>query len=378
MTKGLKTRRAPPFDEAAQQMLMDAFLEGIIVIDPDGTVERFNKAAEEMFGYSREEMIGKNVGVLMPSPDRDHHHDYISRYLKTGVAKIIGLGREVHAQRKDGSYFPAHLAIGEVGWHGQIRFVAMMRDLTDKKLEEERTLRLHTDMLAASRLTTMGEMAAAMAHEINQPLAAIANYAAASIRLIDDGSDDPEEITSALRKIDQQAHRAGEIIKHLRSFVRPELVERSTTTIEKIIEEIGPLADLDARANNIALKFDIPKDLPELEADQLQIQQVLLNLLRNSIDAMADARPQDRLLAVTAYALSADYVRLEVIDRGHGIPDEVGKNLFTPFFSTKQSGMGMGLSICQSIINSHRGTLSFENNPDIGATFSITLPVKGT
>jgi two-component system sensor kinase FixL len=376
LTKTTETRPVPVFDEAAQRALMDVFLEGIIVIDIDGNVEQFNEAAEKMFGFTRDEMIGENIARIMPSPDRNRHQDYIGRYLKTGVAKIIGVGREVHGQRKDGSYFPIHLAIGEVGWHGKISFVATLRDLTDNKLAEERTLRLHTDMLTASRLTTMGEMAAAMAHEINQPLAAIANYAAAGMRLLGNAESAPDDISKALKSIDEQAHRAGEIIKRLRNFVQPELATRETTNLRKIFHEIKPLAELDARANNIALKFDIPKDLPEIDADQLQIQQVILNLLRNSVDAMTDARPEDRLLMATVYPLSADHIRVDVIDRGHGIPEEIGRKLFNPFFTTKDAGMGMGLAICGSIINAHHGTLSFENNPDVGATFSITLPVK--
>jgi two-component system sensor kinase FixL len=378
LTEKAENRPVPVFDEAARQALINVFLEGIIVIDANGRVEQFNEAAEKMFGFTKEEMIGEDVAIIMPSPDRNRHQDYIRRYLKTGVGKIIGLGREVHGQRKDGSYFPVHLSIGEVGWQGKVRFVATLRDLTDKKVAEEQTLRLHTNMLAASRLTTMGEMAAAMAHEINQPLAAIANYAAAGLRLLKNENGDPEDVRAALKGIDEQAHRAGDIIRHLRSFVRPELATRETTSLIHIVGEIRPLAELDARANNIALRFDFPDDLPEVDADQLQIQQVILNLLRNAIDAMADARPEDRLLTVTGYRLSDDHIRLDVIDRGHGIPMEVGPNLFTPFYTTKSSGMGMGLSVCQSIVNSHRGTLSFENNPDLGATFSITLPVKGS
>ncbi len=355
---------------------MDAFLEGIVVIDTDGIVERFNTAAEKMFGYSREEMIGSDVGVLMPASENEQHNNYIQRYLSTGIGKIIGKGREVQARRKDGSFFPVHLAIGEVGWGGSIRFVAMLRDLTDHKRAEDRTLRLHTDMINASRLATMGEMAAAMAHEINQPLAAIANYASAGKRLLKGGEGDIDAVNSALQDISTQAHRAGEIIRRLRSFVRPELVNRETESLSTIVEGIRPLAELDARANNIALEIDVPKDLPDIEADQLQIQQVILNLLRNGIDSMNDVNPEDRQLTLTAGIVPDGNICINVTDRGTGISEAVGANLFNPFFTTKQSGMGMGLAICQTIVNSHGGTLSYANNLDSGATFSITLPQK--
>jgi two-component system sensor kinase FixL len=371
-------RPVPEFDAPAQQALMDAFLEGIVVIDTEGIIERFNLAAEVMFGYSRDEMIGQDVGVLMPSPDQEEHDNYIQRYLSTGVARIIGKGREVQARRKDGSNIPVHLAIGEVGWGGSIRFVAMMRDLTDHKRAEDRTLRLHTDMINASRLATMGEMAAAMAHEINQPLAAIANYASAGKRMLKGGEGDIEIVISALDGISTQAHRAGEIIRRLRSFVRPEMVQRETASLSTIVHGIIPLAELDARANNIALEIDVREDLPDIEADQVQIQQVILNLLRNGIDAMVDVNPEDRQLTLTASADADDNIRIDVIDRGNGISEEVGAKLFNPFYTTKQSGMGMGLAICQTIVKSHGGTLSCANNLDSGATFSVTLPTGVT
>jgi two-component system sensor kinase FixL len=371
-------RPVPEFDAAAQQVLMDAFLEGIVVIDTDGIVERFNTAAENMFGYSKDEMIGNNVDILMPGPDHEQHDNYIQRYLSTGIGKIIGKGREVKAQRKDGSFFPVHLAIGEVGWSGSIRFVAMLRDLTDHKRAEDRTLRLHTDMINASRLATMGEMAAAMAHEINQPLAAIVNYASAGKRMLKNDGSDVDSVISALDSIDTQAHRAGKIIRRLRNFVKPEIVSRETASLCTIVQEICPLAELDARANNIALEIDVPENLPDIEADQLQIQQVILNLLRNGIDSMSEVNPEDRQLVLTACKVPDGDIRVDVIDRGHGISEEVGCNLFNTFFTTKQSGMGMGLAICKTIVQSHGGTLSYSNNLSAGATFSVTLPAKET
>jgi two-component system sensor kinase FixL len=371
-------RPVPEFDAAAQQVLMDAFLEGIVVIDTDGVVERFNTAAENMFGYSKDEMIGNNVDILMPGPDHEQHDNYIQRYLSTGIGKIIGKGREVKAQRKDGSFFPVHLAIGEVGWSGSIRFVAMLRDLTDHKRAEDRTLRLHTDMINASRLATMGEMAAAMAHEINQPLAAIVNYASAGKRMLKNDGSDIDSVVSALDSIDTQAHRAGKIIRRLRNFVKPEIVSRETASLCTIVQEICPLAELDARANNIALEIDVPENLPDIEADQLQIQQVILNLLRNGIDSMSEVNPEDRQLVLTACKVPDGDIRVDVIDRGHGISEEVGCNLFNTFFTTKQSGMGMGLAICKTIVQSHGGTLSYSNNLSAGATFSVTLPAKET
>jgi two-component system sensor kinase FixL len=346
---------------------MDAFIEAIIVITGEGIIERFNRAAEDMFGYARDEAIGQNVNILMPGIDHQNHDGYIGNYLRTREAKIIGIGREVQAKHRDGETFPADLAVGEVGWKGSIRFVGMMRDLRDQKEGEERTLRLHNDMINTSRLATMGEMAAAMAHEINQPLAAIANYSSAAARFLEGGAS-----------INSQAHRAGEIIRRLRSFVRPKDLNRESANLKETIEEILPLAELDARANNIRLLIDVPADLPEIVADQVQVQQVILNLIRNGIDAMDEAKPEERRLEVIARVLDDDMVAISVVDHGSGISEAATKQLFDPFYTTKSSGMGMGLAICQTIVTAHGGELSCANNELAGATFTLTLPTKVT
>jgi len=355
---------------------MDGMVEAVVVTDVDGHIERFNKTAETMFGYTQTEALGQNIAMLMPPSDANNHANYVSRYMKTGKAQIIGIGRELEAQRKDGSRFPIHLSIGEFNYKGIIRFVGMMKDLTDDKKSEERRLRLHTNMITASRLTTMGEMAAAIAHEINQPLAAIANYASACERLLAMDSDNTADIQSALEQIKGQSHRAGDIIRRLRSFVKPDSVKLEPTDIKAVIDEIRPLAEVDANANNISLSFDVSAKLPEIIADQLQIQQVLLNLIRNGIDAMADTAPALRKLEIQGYIATPDTLQIDVTDNGHGITEEVGNNLFNPLYTTKSSGMGMGLAISHTITKSHGGTLKYSNNAGGGVTFSVTLPTK--
>lgn len=355
---------------------MDAFVEAIVVMDDSGQIERFNKAAEQMFGYTASEAIGRDISLLMPDPDHSNHANYVDRYLETREARIIGIGRELTARRRDGTLFPVHLAVGEVGWHGIVRFIGLIRDLTDDKLAEERRLRQHTDMIAASRLATMGEMAAAMAHEINQPLAAIANYASAAERLLAAGPEHVEDVRNALASIKTQSHRAGAIIRKLRIFVKPETASLEVKNLKDIIEEIRSLAELDARANSISIEIDVADKLPEVVADGLQIQQVILNLLRNGIDSMLDCDPADRRLELHGYISAPDEVRVDVIDQGHGIPQSVRDNLFNPFFTTKSGGMGMGLAISQTIVKSHGGVLDFEDNPGGGTTFFVTLPTK--
>ncbi len=353
-------------------------MEAMIIIDDSGHIEAFNTAAEGMFGYTKAEVTGENIQLLMPKPDRDKHDNYIKRYLTTRKARIIGIGREVQARRKDGSQFPAHVAIGEVRWKNKTRFVGVMRDLTDVKLAEEKSLRQHENMTNVSRLATLGEMAAAMAHELNQPLSAITNYAAAASRLLDLKKDNQKDIKSTLDKIDTQAHRAGEVIRQMREFTKFSDTARKSISPTILIEELKPLAELDAKAHNIVLTIDIPGNLPEIVVNSLQIQQVILNLIRNGADAMIDTQPQDRRLRLAILTESPESIRIDIQDHGHGISDDVSKDLFDAFFTTKPNGMGMGLAISRTIIRSHGGEITFANNANGGATFSVIIPTRAS
>jgi two-component system sensor kinase FixL len=361
-------------DEKQLTALMDAMVEAFIIIDERGIIERYNKAAQEMFGWSVAEAVGQNVTLLMPPADGDAHGQYIENYQRTGKKKIIGTGREVIARRKDGSSFSVDLAVGEVRMRNAVRYISLIRDITERKLAAERATRRQDEMIRTSRLTTMGEMAAAMAHELNQPLTAISNYANACARMIDKGKPDSGDIRSTMKLIDDQAHRAGEVIKRLRNFVKYDQTTRETVRLDALVGEIISLAVLDARANDILFEFTIPNDLPELVVDQIQIQQVILNLLRNGVDAMVSNDDGHRHLLLTAKQTGPEDIRVEVIDEGPGVPDNVRDSLFNAFFTTKDTGMGMGLAICRTIIQAHGGKLDFMNNDNGGATFYFTLP----
>jgi two-component system sensor kinase FixL len=361
-------------DETQLTALMDAMVEAFIIIDERGVIERYNKAAQEMFGWSVAEAVGQNVTLLMPPADRGAHDKYLKNYQRTGKKKIIGTGREVIARRKDGSSFSVDLAVGEVRMRNAVRYISLIRDITERKLAAEHAARRQDEMIRTSRLTTMGEMAAAMAHELNQPLTAISNYANACGRMMDKGKLDTGEIRSTMRLIDDQAHRAGEVIKRLRNFVKYDRTTRETVHLDALVDEIISLAVLDAKANDIVFEFSIPNDLPELVVDQIQIQQVILNLLRNGVDAMVSNDDGHRHLLLTAKQTGPEDIRVEVIDEGHGVPDDVRDSLFNAFFTTKDTGMGMGLAICRTIIQAHGGKLDFMNNDNGGATFYFTLP----
>ena len=358
--------------------LMDAMVDAFIVIDEKGVIERINLAAERMFGYTCEELTGKNISVLMAGRDRKSHNKYLTNYQRTGKAKIIGIGREVVAQRKNGEVFPADIAVGEVRGPSILRYIGLVRDLSAERAAQQHMFKQRQEMLNTSRLSTMGEMAAAMAHELNQPLSAISNYAAACRRLLEADNVDKASITDALERITAQAQRAAEVIRRTRDFTRAPDTKRATTTITQLLDEIIPLAQMDAHANNIALHVDVPNTLNPIFVDELQVQQVLLNLLRNSVDAMQDCPPEHRNLSLTARYTAPGEISLVVSDEGSGISDEVAKKLFNPFVTTKNSGMGMGLAISRTIAEAHGGTLEFRRNPKRGVSFVLTIPTQAS
>jgi two-component system sensor kinase FixL len=361
--------------------VFDAMLESMIVIDDKGIISQANKATTTMFGYSRHELVGTNIKVLMSGADKARHDRYIRRYEKTREKRIIGIGREVIGARKDGSTFPADIAVGEIKTGDHVQYVGLIRDLSEQRRTDEEALKQREEMVNVSRLSTMGEMAAAMAHELNQPLTAIANFAAASERLLEaDAEGNLPIIREALQDIQEQAHRAGEVIRRTRTFTHSGDTEKQVTTLAAVFEQISSLAKLDNKANNIKLAVHLPEDLPAIEVDPVQIQQVMLNLIRNAVDAMSDTQPSDREISIRAKITAPHELRFEVRDHGSGIKAEEAKSIFNAFFTTKNSGMGMGLAICRTIIRKHGGELGFRHNdsqkPGSGTTFFFTLPTK--
>ena len=355
--------------------LLDAAVDAIIVIDHRGRIETFNSAAEVIFGFDAQEVLGKNVSLLMPEPYKGEHDGYIRNYLDTGDAKIIGIGREAQARRKGGPVFPIDLSVGEIPTDGQPKFVGIVRDATKRKRAEEEIHQTRERLAQFGRLSTLGEMAASLAHELNQPLTAISTYTQACQRLIESGQSDDDEILTALKKCNAQAQRAGEVIRRLRQFVKKKELGRREVSFDEIFRDLTVLAEVDARDNGVSLTIDVAKGLPRVLVDAVQIQQVILNLIRNGIDAMMNVNHYDDGISVTVDKSPNDQVRIMVTDHGTGITEEDEKKIFQPFFTTKTSGMGLGLAISRSIIESHGGVLSFTKNPSGGTTFHFTLPV---
>ena len=355
--------------------LLDAAVDAIIVIDHRGRIETFNSAAEVIFGFSAQEVLGKNVSLLMPEPYKSEHDEYLDNYLKTGNAKIIGIGREVLGKRQSGSIFPIDLSVGEIPTDDQPKFVGIIRDITEQKRSDEEIHNIRERLSQFGRLSTLGEMAAGLAHELNQPLTAIATYTQACQRLIESGRSDDDEILATLKKCDAQAQRAGDVIRRLRQFVQKRELGRQEVSCEELIRDLAALAEVDARNNGISLTIDVAEGVPKIMVDSVQIQQVILNLIRNGIDAMLNMDQNDEGISVLVTKFENDQIKIAVTDHGSGITEEAEKKIFQPFFTTKSSGLGLGLAICKYIIASHGGVLSFTKNPSGGTTFHFTLPV---
>ncbi|OIQ66662.1 sensor protein FixL [mine drainage metagenome] len=359
--------------ESRLRSILDTVPDAMIVINGYGIVQFFSTAAERLFGYTEQEAIGKNVSELMPMPDRARHDGYLARYRSTGERHIIGIGRIVTGQRKDGTTFPMHLSIGEMQSGGEPYFTGFVRDLTEHQQTQARLQELQSELVHVSRLTAMGEMASALAHELNQPLAAISNYMKGSRRLLAESVDpNAPKIESAMDRAAEQALRAGQIIRRLRDFVSRGESEKRVESLSKLIEEAGALGLAGAREQNIQLRFGLNPEFDLVLVDRVQIQQVLVNLFRNALEAMAQS-PRRELIVANA-EVADDMVEVEVSDTGSGFHEDAKSNLFQTFFTTKETGMGVGLSISRSIIEAHGGRMWAETNASGGATFRFTLP----
>lgn len=503
-------RVAEPQEERADrlerefQAVLDAAVDAVVLFDHEGRIELLNHAGERMFGYNEQEVIGLKVHILLPEPFRSQQEDYLRNYIEAGEPRIIGIGRELLAKRRDGTEFSAELAVGRVQGTEPPRFVGFIRDITvrrnaeealrrseaqltiaqeianlgnyvvhfegqtedywsphlyrvlgrrygepyigvydflqprvhpadrarwqqakdeldaagramdieyrithpdgslryvhhiaqstrnpsgkilrqvgtlhditDRRLAEDEARQMQDRIAHFGRISTMGEMAAGIAHEVNQPLTAIATYAQACQRLLAAGSASEEEIASALEHIGAQALRAGEVIRRLRTFVKNREVRRELVDANRLLADVLTLAETDARHHGVHMVLEAAAQSPQVQADVVQIQQVILNLVRNSIDAMADVPEARREIVLkTEIDIEGD-VEFTVADRGSGVSAEVMAELFNPFFTTKPGGTGLGLSISRSIVRAHGGKLWCGPNPGGGARFFFTLP----
>jgi two-component system, LuxR family, sensor kinase FixL len=362
------------------QALLDACVDAIVIIDHQGLITTFNASACRIFGYQSAEVMGRNVSMLMSQADAGQHDEYLRHHLATGEARVIGIGRDVVARRRDGSEFPASLAVGRIADAQPPRFVGLLHDLTPRRREEQQRRTAEAAVRDArerlthvGRLSTLGEMTTGLAHELNQPLTAIATYARAAERLAQQGPAQLEEVVGALRHITTQALRAGEIIKRLRALVRHRQTQEELLDLNTLVRELVVLAESDARLHDVQLRLELAADLPAVLGDPIQLQQVMLNLLRNAIDAVCAEPALERSIQLRT-TLASEGVELSVLDSGPGIDPLIHERLFEPFATTKPEGTGLGLAISRSIVESHGGRLAWRANLPCGSCFYFTLP----
>jgi len=360
----------------ALDAVMDAAADAIIIIDEHGTILRFNRAATMMFGYAEEEVRGENVNRLMPEPHRTRHDHYIARYHETGEAMVIGLGREESGIRKDGRTFPMHLSVGEIRHRGTRGYVGIIRDLSEVRSSQEQVRHLEEQLLHADRLVILGELTAGIAHEINQPLTAIAAYADAGCKIIGEIDDAAaRDMRSVCERIGGQARRAGEVVQRLRSLVRSGKVSKGRHDLNEIIRNILLLFEFEIKRTGTQLIFHPLESLEVMYVDEIQIQQILVNLIKNGLDAIAEADQRGGRVEIRI-AQQGQEVEISVTDNGPGVPEALRPRLFESFFTTKPKGVGLGLSICKNIAAAHGGTLRHEQPVQGGSRFVLTLPLR--
>jgi two-component system, LuxR family, sensor kinase FixL len=362
---------------ARLRTLTETAVDGVIMIDARGVVLMFNPACEKLFGYSADAVIGENVKMLMPQPYRHEHDRYITNYRDTRDPKIIGIGREVIGLRKDGSTFPMDLSVGEARQDGESIFVGIIRDLTSRKRTEAELEQARAELVRVARVTSLGELTAAIAHEVNQPLTGLVSSGNACLRWLAGDVPNLKAARESVERMISAGSRAGEVIRRIRALVGKAPPLRDRLNINDAITEVIALIRGEIQRNRISLRTKLSTDVPLVLGDRIQLQQVILNLILNAIEAMSDVSPQPRELSVSSAKDGPNGALVSVRDSGTGLDGTVLDRLFEAFYTTKSHGMGIGLAVSRTIIQAHGGRLWAMPNVPQGAIFQFTLPADG-
>jgi two-component system, LuxR family, sensor kinase FixL len=352
--------RALRTSEERWRSIVESAVDGIVVIDSRGVVEAFNPSAGRLFGYSEEEVIGKNVSLLMPSPYREQHDGYIDRYLHTGERKIIGIGREVVGLCKDGRTFPIRLAVGEMSIEGQEKFIGIVHDLTER-------VAMETRLREQSALTKLGEMAAVVAHEVKNPLAGVRGAIQVISGRLPTGSRDVQVMKDIIARLDA----LNELMKDLLLFARPPQPKLAPVNLVPLLKMVADLVRQDPALKELAV--NVEGSSPSVLGDAELLKIITQNLLLNSAHAM-----DGRGAVEVTVSVDGNGCTISVADTGPGIPGDVREKLFTPFFTTKARGTGLGLSTAKRLIEAHGGTIAITCPPTGGTTVILWLPLPET
>jgi len=362
---------------ARLRTVTETAVDGVILIDARGVVLMFNPACEKLFGYSADTVIGENVKMLMPQPYRHEHDRYITNYRDTRDPKIIGSGREVIGLRKDGSTFPMDLSVGEARQDGESIFVGIIRDLTSRKRTEAELEQARAELVRVARVTTLGELTAAIAHEVNQPLTGLVSSGNACLRWLAGDVPNLKAARESVERMISAGSRAGEVIRRIRALVGKAPPLRDRLNINDAITEVIALIRGEIQRNHISLKTKLSTDVPLVLGDRIQLQQVILNLILNAVEAMSDVSPQPRELSVSSAKDGPNGALVSVRDSGTGLDGAALDRIFEAFYTTKAHGMGIGLAVSRTIIQAHGGRLWAAPNVPQGAIFQFTLPADG-
>ena len=342
--------------EERVRSIVESAVDAIIVIDDRGFIEAFNPSAERLFGYTVSEVIGRNVNMLMPSPDRERHDGYIRHYLTTGEQKIIGIGREVTGMKRDGTRFPVHLSVGEMRSEGKRSFTGILHDLSDRVALEQR-------LAEQKSLAKLGEMAAVVAHEVKNPIAGIRG----ALQVITSRMPPDQRDRTVLLDIITRLDALNRIVQDMLMFSRPRALRREPISLGALVRDTASLIERDPTMLNLEIGVTGTADIG---GDREMLQVVFQNILMNAAQAMEGQGRID----VTIAAQSGRCC-IAVVDRGPGMPDEVREKAFDAFFTTKHRGTGLGLPIAKRVVEAHGGTIHIDVPFSGGTTISVELPL---
>jgi PAS domain S-box-containing protein len=363
--------------EARNAAILDSALDCIVTIDHHGCITEFNPAAERTFGYRREQVLGRHLAdVIIPPPMREQHRRGLARYLATGESRVLGQRLELTAMRADETEFPVELAITRIPLDGPPSFTGYLRDITERKQAEDALCKARSELARVARVTTLGALAASIAHEVNQPLSGIITNAGTCLRML---AADPPNLDGAretARRTIRDGNRASEVITRLRALFSKKEAAIESVDLNEAAQEVLALSRSELQRNQIILRTELADDLPPVMGDRVQLQQVILNLLLNASEAMTGIDDRPRQLVIRTEPDQADHVRLSVQDSGVGFGPQGPDKLFEAFYTTKTTGMGIGLSVSRSIIESHHGHIWAAPNDGPGATFTFSIPCK--
>ena len=354
----------------------EASPSGTVLINHEGRIVLVNAHAEELFGYARDELIGKDVELLVPERFGASHSTDRANFFSASEARAMGAGRELFARRKDGSEFPVEIGLNPIQTPHGLVVLANVVDISARLAAEEVARRSREQVELLSRVSLLGEMTASLAHELNQPLAAIVNNATAAMQYLEQGRLNPEQLQDILNDVVADGRRACDVMHNVRSAIKKGSAIRGLINLNDVVKAVAHMVQPDAASQFCKMETSLARDLPPIEGDPIQIQQVLINLVHNAVDAMHDTPPGRRIVEIATNYNGNRTISVVVRDYGSGISETTRERLFEQFFTTKQEGLGMGLAIVRSIIEAHGGTVAAENANGGGARFYFRLPIS--